>query len=860
MVAWDGENLLMKLSGCANFIAVISRKQSSRFALAFVLLVVLCGCLASTSFASETAGVTIPGTTDYPAGGMFIPGVVELPSASRESIKAFADEPRGVVNVIAGSADRFRVYRLGLSDLSEQAYEEFEFKGARIDTAVYDPVGNDILLVVGLDVLRVGLDDFSTDVVATAPREASLVTSFLEPAERVATFIGSPGGGSVRLDLDTLESEAFSSNTLYFFVGHGHPDAVDEANRFAWVPAYFLILFRSGIMKLDLETGTQSAWRESLLSGDVSVDPSRGRGYAMQGRRVQSFSLATLETLEVLDLDITSPTAVDAYADRSTGELILSMYDGGLTRIAMDPMRVGERYTPDIPIQAGEILVRHSDNHVLAYSATENLRLRLYETAPSFRLVAEREFARPSTGVAVHLRDDYSGLLLTLTNGHPAELFRYASPRNPSPQSLRHVFLPYSNGPLLSGVTDSARRRAYFATDTQPSQIVALDLNSLEVVDSIELEDGEDAPLAATIDVEGGVAYFATHTSPGRIVRVGLNPLARLDAVTLGAGDDFPRALFHDPIGHQLIAGLFTTPARVIALDDTTLATIAESTLVQGEQEITGGAIDPVRRRVVFGTGTAPARAVEYDLDSHTRTSALTFDSESRFATSTSLDVESGDAFVMFSNAPSRVAKLSFNPLRLRGMIESSIESPNALLFVPNQGLVAAGTVSGDTRRSTLARQIATSFDSAVSSIKVFLPNGGRADSMNFFSHASAGNLWFAIQRDNAPGSWPSVETVWSTGPISNTGGELTVQVLSQGTALYLAPGEYWLTWATDSSMDVPGFAGEFGFESRRAYTGVDTFGDPISLPQEYIETTEAFSIHLDFSRSSEAGGWDVYE
>jgi hypothetical protein len=59
------------------------------------------------------------------------------------------------------------------------------------------------------------------------------------------------------------------------------------------------------------------------------------------------------------------------------------------------------------------------------------------------------------------------------------------------------MFLPYSVGPLLSGVTDSERRRAYFATDSQPSKVVALDLDSMEVVDSIELEEGEDAPLAA---------------------------------------------------------------------------------------------------------------------------------------------------------------------------------------------------------------------------------------------------------------------------------------------------------------------------------------------------------------------------
>lgn len=260
-----------------------SSTHGSRFAFTLALSVVLYILLASSGIASETAGVTIQGTTDYPAGGMFTPDVVELPSAARESLKAFADEPRGVVHVIAGSVDRFRVYRLGMSDLSEQAYEEFGIKGARISSAVFDPVGNDILLVVGLDVVRVDLEDFSTDVVATAPREASVITSFIEPAERVVTFIGSPGGASVRLSLDTLESEAFSSNTLYFYVGDGHPDAVDEANRFAWVPAYFLILFRSGIMKLDLETGTQSEWRQSLLSGDVSVDPSRGARIRYRG-------------------------------------------------------------------------------------------------------------------------------------------------------------------------------------------------------------------------------------------------------------------------------------------------------------------------------------------------------------------------------------------------------------------------------------------------------------------------------------------------------------------------------------------------------------------------------------------------
>lgn len=180
-----------------------------------------------------------------------------------------------------------------------------------------------------------------------------------------------------------------------------------------------------------------------------------------------------------------------------------------------------------------------------------------------------------------------------------------------------------------AAVRDPVRRYAYFGTYTQPSaQILKVDLDTLETVDSIVLADGEQLLVSAVVDPDGDYAYFATADYPSRVVKIDLATFERVGAITFGMGEDVARAAVIDPDGRFAYFATDTFPAFVVKVDLATFERVDRLELNEDEFLAYSAFIDP-RGQFAYVVTALGNAIVKIDLATFQRVGAIidgTFD------------------------------------------------------------------------------------------------------------------------------------------------------------------------------------------------------------------------------------------
>lgn len=158
---------------------------------------------------------------------------------------------------------------------------------------------------------------------------------------------------------------------------------------------------------------------------------------------------------------------------------------------------------------------------------------------------------------------------------------------------------------LTSALIDPDGRYAYFGTSTPPGQLIKIDLETMERVDSIVMDEqgyGEDFLFSALIDPDGRYAYFGTGGYPGKVVKVDLQTFERVGAIDLWSGEDVLRAAVMDPAGDFAYFGTDTFPVHIVKID---LATFERVGAIDLDEDLdalqTAAVVDPAGQFAYFG-------------------------------------------------------------------------------------------------------------------------------------------------------------------------------------------------------------------------------------------------------------------
>ena len=258
---------------------------------------------------------------------------------------------------------------------------------------------------------------------------------------------------------------------------------------------------------------------------------------------------------------------------------------------------------------------------------------------------------------------------------------------------------------LHSAVIDPENGYAYFGTHTGPylpfwaGRVVKVALGDeadaperlghATLHSSASLFTGHEAQIgSAVINPASGHAYFGSLSLPGRVVKVGIGgpektPI-RLGACSLpweGLWDTSYgelRSAVADPQTGYAWFGSGTEPGGVVKVamgeGDALPTHIATLELPAGVNDLRSAVIDTENGYAYFGTNTAPGKVVKvalgYGVSPPTHVATLTLDEGEDYLTSAVIDMENGHAYFGTNTDPGRVVKVALGsgdapPVRL---------------------------------------------------------------------------------------------------------------------------------------------------------------------------------------------------
>ena len=198
----------------------------------------------------------------------------------------------------------------------------------------------------------------------------------------------------------------------------------------------------------------------------------------------------------------------------------------------------------------------------------------------------------------------------------------------------------------------------YAVTQTDPSQIIKIDLWGIESARSITLNPGENRVRSAFLDPLKQVLYLGTDTSPGKVVKVDLATFTRKSVLTLNEGESYlSRGVFG--VSPYLYFG---TNDGVVKVDTTTFKRVAWLNL----SSIAGGGIltsimDPTYQYGYFGTDTAPGRILAVRLTDLRYIKTLTLDPSETSLAAAGMDKSRSLAYFGTYTSPAQLVKVALN-------------------------------------------------------------------------------------------------------------------------------------------------------------------------------------------------------
>ncbi len=226
------------------------------------------------------------------------------------------------------------------------------------------------------------------------------------------------------------------------------------------------------------------------------------------------------------------------------------------------------------------------------------------------------------------------------------------------------VSLPGLGG-VLSGVMSPDGNHAYIGTSSSPAHVVMIDLVSMQVVESLAMQEGINRLSSAAITPDGKHAFFGTETSPASIVRVELTTLKEYDAFTAKGGEMVLRTAVMSPNEPFVYFASGDSPSRILKVGverfeqmDTLLLQEGPGPGFPGEDMVRSSAITPDGRFAYFGTHTVTARVVKVDLEKFERVGALTLPNDEAFLRSGDVSPDGSRVYFGTGGSPGRVVEI----------------------------------------------------------------------------------------------------------------------------------------------------------------------------------------------------------
>ena len=180
---------------------------------------------------------------------------------------------------------------------------------------------------------------------------------------------------------------------------------------------------------------------------------------------------------------------------------------------------------------------------------------------------------------------------------------------------------------------DTVTGRVYWGTDSSPGRVVKTSVGGPEDAPTRLGAGRFSAPFTGAseqgahttlLDTGNGYGYFGTRNSPGFVIKMDLGgedgAPSRLGRLQLTDDEDDLRSGVIDPENGYAYFGTNTSPGRVVKValgeGDELPERVATLELNEGEDYLTAAVIDPENGHAYFGTNTSPARVVKVGLGS----------------------------------------------------------------------------------------------------------------------------------------------------------------------------------------------------------------------------------------------------
>jgi hypothetical protein len=509
----------------------------------------------SLRFSDPAAGITNPGTTDYPGGGMSrlgaetLGGAESLRSAVIDTANGYAyfgtdTTPGSIIKVALGAPDD------PPSVVNSTALEPGEdyLRCATIDEAAgYAYFGTTTSPGIVVKV-ALGAGDAEPSRIGAAILDAGedyLASAVIDPSNGQALFgTRTSPGIVVKVALGTGANDPARIGAVKLNSGENQlrSAVIDTAGGYA----YFGTFTSPGrVVKIALGTPAQAPVRVGALTLDSGEDR--------------------------LLCGVVDAAAGYAYFGTDT-------FPGRVVKVALGS-------GADAPTRAGALMLNIGENFL------------------------NSAVIDPSDGHAFFGTITSPGRIIKVALGSGSD----------APTRVEALTLNTGEDQLLTALIDPDNATAFFGTRTNPGRILkvgtkALFSEGLERVGAVRCSTDEDKFYAGVIDPTTNYGYFiATPTGlrQCRIVKIelgdGNDPPRRVGAITIGASGNSFRSAVIDPANGYAYFGLYSSSGRVykvaLGAGDTLPSIVGSVDFNSGEGRLTCGVIDTGKGYAYFGSG-----------------------------------------------------------------------------------------------------------------------------------------------------------------------------------------------------------------------------------------------------------------
>ena len=819
---------------------------------------------AASPPAVSPAGITLPGSTDYPDGGMRLVNPPDNPSP--DFFNTAVVHPSGSAAYVGG---RGKIWQLNLDTFSHGGWVDTQ--AGTYHCSVIDPQGR--FVYFGIEYRPGRIEKFDTvtfnvvDRIVFPEEEGirSWVHAIIDPNGEFAYFIPDTRPGKIiKIDLSTFE--VIDNLELGEDQGRLTCAAIEPGG----ANAYFTT--RDGadppnpVLKVDLGTFTL------VDSIDFGVGPLHGAVVDPQG---QYLYLAGHTILKVDLADFGYTRSSDHKRDPYSGLLmgpeglyVYFLHGGHGTTIV-------EKYDTSTLSKVGSVgFSRSGTGRFLEPSGRFGYfgllkesglvqKLDLLTLEPLERLESRPEY---STGAGA------SGVIT------PDDRFAYFGDRHVVKIDLEkyeRVSAIYNIGnqtTFQTAIIDPKAKYAYFTSERRfeiPSSIVKIDLENFEHVNTLPLPNEDDIIRDGAIDPAGRYAYFTVYVdgAPGedRIIKVDLTDFSIRDSLWMdreGYGDiviDLPGEFAYVRASHSTVRKIDL--AMFTFVDSLSFDERTDGSLWRGFLSPSGESLYFTVRFVQVDS--VATKIIKIDLSSFSHVATLILGESEPRGFEPLVDPEGRYAYVGLEGTRNTdLVKINLETFSREGSMKIYPFCCWRLGVIEHGGEFAYfdGEVVEDVGRYA---RISLSQKGLMKGTRFVMSETGKVRHVNFFSHGAAGNLRLGLYDDA-----PERNLLWQSDVVPNDKADFFLQApIETGTpdSLVLAAGAYWLAWQVDTSANVPSYVAG-GDEGDGFYVPMSFGPFPELLvpgfgsPTAWTTTDERWSVSINYEAYNQTEWWRLFK